>query len=412
MTKKSDEFLNFADILNNKETDELLRKIKLGRKDDSASKKKIKIKDLCRMRDYRLQALVNWVKLFGKKGYWDYKWLLRYGWEWIRPKWINKNGREISWRLILFPNSEVRRFLHFGRNDKINKFSRIFDLRDIGRVRKEVLKLGKFDPLWFARIFEPETKGIRAWEYGMLLNYFKKKNKKILDIGSGGSLLPDFLASSGAKVTSIDIEKPMEKRPVFAKGYDEAKEKKLAKVEFVVGDMTKLPFKKNSFDAVICISAIEHLDTKMEGGFYSKKEYWNRTIRALREMARVTKKNGLFYLTTDFYLKRQKTDNWSDLNKLMNKDDFDYDGILLRQLADQDDGVKRQGDGVKRQGDGVKIRGAYEWKRLKMFLSELNKAELKIKTDVDKYKKLLMKDKNRSNYRGRYFTTVAFVGLG
>ena len=405
MTKKSDEFLNFADILNNKETDELLRKIKLGRKDDSASKKKIKIKDLCRMRDYRLQALVNWVKLFGKKGYWDYKWLLRYGWEWIRPKWINKNGREISWRLILFPNSEVRRFLHFGRNDKINKFSRIFDLRDIGRVRKEVLKLGKFDPLWFARIFEPETKGIRAWEYGMLLNYFKKKNKKILDIGSGGSLLPDFLASSGAKVTSIDIEKPMEKRPVFAKGYDEAKEKKLAKVEFVVGDMTKLPFKKNSFDAVICISAIEHLDTKMEGGFYSKKEYWNRTIRALREMARVTKKNGLFYLTTDFYLKRQKTDNWSDLNKLMNKDDFDYDGILLRQLADQDDGVKRQ-------GDGVKIRGAYEWKRLKMFLSELNKAELKIKTDVDKYKKLLMKDKNRSNYRGRYFTTVAFVGLG
>ncbi|MBU1089017.1 class I SAM-dependent methyltransferase [Patescibacteria group bacterium] len=235
--------------------------------------------------------------------------------------------------------------------------------------------------------------------------YFDIKNKKILDIGSGGSLLPDFLASSGAKVTSIDIEKPMEKRPVFAKGYDEAKEKKLAKVEFVVGDMTKLPFKKNSFDAVICISAIEHLDTKMEGGFYSKKEYWNRTIRALREMVRVTKKNGLFYLTTDFYLKRQKTDNWSDLNKLMNKDDFDYDGILLRQLADQDDGAKRQ-------GDGVKIRGAYEWKRLKMFLDELNKAELKIKTDVDKYKKLLMKDKNRSNYRGRYFTTVAFVGLG
>ncbi|MBU1129868.1 class I SAM-dependent methyltransferase [Patescibacteria group bacterium] len=337
------------------------------------------------MRDCRLQALVNWVKLFGKKGYWDYKWLLRYGWEWIRPeilKQVQDDGVRVGG----------------------NGFLKIFDLKDIHKFRKEILKLGKFNPWWFARVFEPETKGIRAWEYGMLLNYLKRKNfriknKTILDVGSGGSLLADFLASGGAKVTSIDIKEPMEKRdskeilrPINRTQDDGVKsdhvKRDFRKVKFVVGDMTKLLFKKNSFDAVICVSAIEHLDTKMNGGYYCKKEYWKRTVKALREMARVTKKNGLIYLTTDFYLEKQKTDNWIILNELIS------------------------GKKIKKD----KIRGAYEWKRLKMFLDELNKAGLKtcpsgrrVEMDVEKNKKLLVKNKDRSNYRGRYFTTVAFA---
>lgn len=214
------------------------------------------------MRDYRLQSLLNWSRLkVSSSGYWQ-PWLNIYLWQWFRP---------------FYPKNYL-------------SVSQIYDIRDIANFRQNLHKLGQFNPLWFQRIFEPETKGVRAWEYGLLLKLLQNQNlrgKLILDAGTGASLLPDYFASLGATVISLDKCKPMEEKKIVS-----------SSVKHVIGDMTKLKYKNNYFDFVICISAIEHT-----GGLKESQ-------LALSELTRVTKKNGLFYLTTDVYLQNQTTDNW------------------------------------------------------------------------------------------------------
>lgn len=270
-----------------------------------------------------IRSLLNWLKLFGKRGYWNWQWLVSYGWQWVRPAIFKK-------RKII---------------------SRFYNLNEIAEVRSEVIEMGKRYPLWWPRVFEPETLGIRSWEYGNLLKSIKDvgfsfKDKEILDIGTGGSLLPDYLVSMGAIVTCVDRDKALEERM-----YDE-------NIKFIKGDMTKLPFRKQSFDLVLCISALEHLD--MKNGYiktYKKSEYQKRAIRAIKEMKRVTKKGGLLYLTTDFYKRRQKKDNWP-LSK-------------------------------------NSIKGAFEWKMISMFKTVLG-------VELDESKNV------GHNYRGNSFTTIAF----
>jgi len=239
-----------------------------------------------------------------------------------------------------------------------NKF---FDIRDFGYFKKIILKLGKNDPKWFPRLIEPSSRGLRGWEYSMLFDKIKFKNKKVLDVGSGNSRLPLYLAKIGANVTMLDMENPLE----------ETIKKSGGKLKFVTGDMTQMTFENSKFDTVICISAIEHVDMK-KAGYYVEKEYINRAILAIKEMARVLKSNGDFYMTTEFYLKKQHTDKWEYSDK--------------------------------------KIRGAFKFKYLKVFLHELNKAGIKLDSLPEASSKVLDLDPRRANFRGRYFSTFAFRG--
>jgi 2-polyprenyl-3-methyl-5-hydroxy-6-metoxy-1,4-benzoquinol methylase len=263
------------------------------------------------MRSYKAQALINFIRLIPKKGYWR-KWLWQYGWQWINPIKSATN-------------------------------STIYSIEEIGRTRGLICKLGQFDKDWFIRIFEPETKGVRAWEYGKLLSRLENLPKgKILDVGAGGSLMADYLASKGWEVTSLDLEKQMEKRY----------QGKNNKVKYVTGDMTKMTFKNRTFDVVMSISAIEHLES------------WGKTIMALNEMKRVVKRSGRIFVSTDFYLKRQTTDNWAG---------------------------------------GMK--SAYGFDKLKQ-IAKILKAEVK----PDRERRKLIKSPKYSNFRGRYFTTIFLEG--
>jgi ubiquinone/menaquinone biosynthesis C-methylase UbiE len=278
------------------------------------------------MRNYKTQAFVNYIKLLPRKAYWS-EWILAYGWQWVKPYFVLKK---------LLKAETVK----------------IYNLNDICRVRKMTMELGKFDEKWFQRIFEPETKGVRAWEYGLLLdqlNKIKLKNKNILDVGSGGSLMPDYLESKGAVVTSLDLEKRMENRLAS----------KNNRIKLITGDMTKMPFKDKTFDVVICISVIEHLD--------NKKDFWGATTVALEEMKRVLKPGGMIFLTTDFYLPEQKNDSW--------------------------------------EGSKDTIRGAFGWDKMEK-IAEI----IKVKINTNVLRKQLVDDKNRANFRGRYFTTVFLIG--
>ena len=99
-----------------------------------------------------------------------------------------------------------------------------------------------------------------------------KPPKKILDVATGTGALAFELAKLGHDVTGIDLSPEMLNQAI----------KKLSpklKLQFQVADGTKLPFKDESFDATTISWGIH--DIPYEIG-----------IKVLKEMKRVTKKNG------------------------------------------------------------------------------------------------------------------------
>lgn len=85
-----------------------------------------------------------------------------------------------------------------------------------------------------------------------LINLLLKQNnhRKILDLGSGGGWLSRILESQGYDVTGIDISPEL---------VSSAK-KNSNKMDFVIGNSMDLPFKDESFDLVISVGVLHHLD--------------------------------------------------------------------------------------------------------------------------------------------------------
>jgi len=252
--------------------------------------------------------------------------------------------------------------LPFKKKNISNTF---FHLPDFSTFKDLIKKSLSFDPNFFKRIIEPETLGLRLWEYSSLLSNTSVSNKKILDIGSGTSFFPFYLAQKKAKVTALDLKKPME-TPYYRKYKNNPK--------FITGSVLKLPFKTETFDLVIAVSTLEHLDADYENNRpVTYRAFLERTKKALKEMSRVCKKKGLVYITTDFYLPQQKTDLWP--TKIPYKN----------------------------------IGGAYKAKDLSLFLKTFSSLGLK---PVSQPRFDFTKLKNSSlysNYRGRYFTTANFL---
>lgn len=105
------------------------------------------------------------------------------------------------------------------------------------------------------------------------------KPGRLLDIGCGigNSLMP--FAKAGFDCAGLDIS------PIMLKYTKQYLNKHNIKAKLKTGNMTKLPFKKASFDYVICIAALHHLDSE------------KKRLIALKEIIRVLKKNVPFFLT-------------------------------------------------------------------------------------------------------------------
>lgn len=118
---------------------------------------------------------------------------------------------------------------------------------------------------------------------------------KILDIGSGVSLLPIYLASKGHDVTSIDNDAILMNKisPLLAKWNK-------VEVKYGLGDVTKLRFEDNTFDRVFCISVLEHLEEEKIGGKYVNYHKQNLDVIAIADMLRVLRPGGLLILTFDW----------------------------------------------------------------------------------------------------------------
>ena len=238
-------------------------------------------------------------------------------------------------------------------------------------MRHEVGEIKGFDSYLRRRLSDRSIDGLKAWEYGKLLNFIADfQGLKVLDVGPGDSTFCLFLAAKGAQVTTLDYPQPM------APGKEAFRERCRHKnVDVHCGTMLHLPYRDESFDIVLCISTIEHLDMKPNWEPIAYSDFLSLSKRALLEMARVLKRGGYLYLTSDAYEpKLQKTDNW-DLGAI-------YHGL----------------------GAAYSLYDIEE-----VFVATIEQAGLSFVNGYDYRPSLVIEDPRRSNYRGRYFTTFCVL---
>lgn len=157
------------------------------------------------------------------------------------------------------------------------------------------------------RHFHPELRSmvnmlqqIRGWEYGALMDGIPDlRGKRILDIGTGPSWLPIYLAERhGAQVVVLDLPEPY-----TVEARDLAHRLAQSHILLELGDMRAMGFANESFDCVLSISVIEHLShSKDKQQFLPTEEFLAYTKQTLTEMYRVLVRGGWLYLTTEIYL--------------------------------------------------------------------------------------------------------------
>lgn len=130
------------------------------------------------------------------------------------------------------------------------------------------------------RAFEKlSAKNYKRWLIPLVddvLEHCKKTDTVILDIGCGPGLLTKEFALRSRKfsVTGIDISR-------VAVNMAKKNCKELPNTSFFVGNVNYMPFPPNSFDVVVCKDTLHH---------------FNDSKRAIREMLRVVKKDGVVYI--------------------------------------------------------------------------------------------------------------------
>jgi SAM-dependent methyltransferase len=116
----------------------------------------------------------------------------------------------------------------------------------------------------------------KQWEYPWALeNAGLGLDSRVLDVGCGASILPVYLDRLGHRVVACDIDLDWDlvgQTPI----------------PYLKADLLNLPFENAQFEAVFCISVIEHLAR-------------DRMVGALWELHRVLRPGGRLLLTTDFY---------------------------------------------------------------------------------------------------------------
>lgn len=118
----------------------------------------------------------------------------------------------------------------------------------------------------------------KRWEYPWALERAHLvPGARILDAGCGDSIFPVYLGTIGCRVTALDLSFTTS----LARLHD-------VDAAYVRGDLTALPLAGERFDAVFCISVIEHLPEA-------------RIPAAMQEMRRVLRPGGTLLLTTDYY---------------------------------------------------------------------------------------------------------------
>ena len=142
----------------------------------------------------------------------------------------------------------------------------------------------------------------RKLEYSLALDVLEKHLKpgdQYLDAGSGATPLGYILAERGIKATAVDgnprlINDLIAFRPQDVYG---------SNVNLEYQDLTHITYADNTFDAVSCISVVEHIPAPFDQV-------------AINEMLRVLKPGGVFILTLDYRPPVPTANNGDPSNKL------------------------------------------------------------------------------------------------
>lgn len=154
--------------------------------------------------------------------------------------------------------------------------NRLLDLTELEspefrRVLDEMDRLVAADPVSY---LHPG----KRWEYPWALGRAGlAPGSRVLDVGSGDSILPVYLAKQGHRVSAVDLEMD-----------GSLGERHGVEIDYRRADMTALPYADATFDAAFCISVIEHLPDE-------------RIARAMAELHRVLRPGSPLLLTTDYY---------------------------------------------------------------------------------------------------------------
>jgi len=177
-------------------------------------------------------------------------------------------------------------------------------MREIYRFNFKLSLLNKVTGVSPARCFELPL---------AVMNLNIQKGEKLLDVGCGKSCFPLFMALKGAITTCLDINESVMVQKKYAKKvgiinhpitehFDiidnpkmKIQEKSYTSNNFniIVCDGRKMDFPDSSFDAVSCISAIEHIPN-------------NGDILAIKEIARVLKPNGKAFISVPYSQKYEE----------------------------------------------------------------------------------------------------------
>src|SRR3989344_1533158 len=128
------------------------------------------------------------------------------------------------------------------------------------------------------RYYQPFVRHIYIKRLKIALNLLleNKKNKfdKILEIGYGSGIFFPELSKNCDKLYGLEIFDEEGKQKVIS-----MMQKENIKAELATGSVLKIPYPNNFFDAVVCISAIQHLNPR-------------ELIYAILEIKRTAKENA------------------------------------------------------------------------------------------------------------------------
>ncbi|WP_158269259.1 bifunctional 2-polyprenyl-6-hydroxyphenol methylase/3-demethylubiquinol 3-O-methyltransferase UbiG [Saccharospirillum sp. MSK14-1] len=167
---------------------------------------------------------------------------------------------------------------------------------------------------------DPLHQWSRQWEYPFVYSNVSKKvedngNSLILDAGSGVTFFSFFL---NAKFKSADVYCCDYDQKLSAV-YDEINNRQDSKVNFTASDLRCLPYEKDQFDLIYCISVLEHTDN-----FES----------IIDEFYRVIKPGGELVVTFDVSLDGSREIDIDKSINLLNAlaKRFSLDGHILNNL--------------------------------------------------------------------------------
>jgi 2-polyprenyl-3-methyl-5-hydroxy-6-metoxy-1,4-benzoquinol methylase len=193
----------------------------------------------------------------------------------------------------------------------------MFSREAVALLEAEKARLETFDLGLFSALNDPRLIGQITFEYGTLVSAVPSwRGLRVLDIGTGRSTLPCWMAAQGASVVTFEHPEPVEVPGggALARLNGAWLRRHRRRLGQVAGNMLELPFADEVFDIVTCLSVIEHLDTELPSRVYLPyPEQRRRAARVLDEMARVARAGALLYLTSECCdYTRATADAWRD----------------------------------------------------------------------------------------------------